>query len=173
MPDKIKRTALACAIILSTMLGVAYLFPPLYSLFCKATGFDGTTQVATTAPTKILDRKVEVIFTSTIDKNLPWEFKPLQKSMTVRLGEVGLAFFKVKNLTDKPIKGMALYNVTPNKVGGYFTKIHCFCFNQQTLQPHQEMDLPVTFFLDPKMNDDKNLDEITQVNLNYIFTEND
>ena len=169
MNKNVRKTAGICVFVCAAMLGLAYLFVPLYNLFCKVTGFDGTTQVATQAPMEIIDRKIEVIFTSTIDPKLPWEFKPLQNSMTLRVGEVGLAFFKVKNLSDKPITGMALYNVSPNKMGAYFTKIQCFCFNQQTLLPHQEMDMPVTFFIDPKMDKEKSLDEISQVVLSYTF----
>ena len=101
-----------------------------------------------------------------------WEFKPLQKTMKVHIGEVGLAYFKVKNLSDKPITGMALYNVTPNKAGGFFNKIHCFCFDLQTLKAGEERDMPVTFFIDPKMADEPLMDDVTQMSLNYTFNKN-
>lgn len=172
MMDNRRKTAIICGIVFLAMFVLAYAFSPLYSLFCKVTGFDGTTQVAESAPHRILDRKVQITFTSTTAKDLMWEFKPLQKTMTVRIGEVGLAYFKAKNLSDKPITGMALYNVTPNKAGGFFNKIHCFCFDLQTLQAGEEREMPVTFFIDPKMADEPLMDDVTQISLNYTFNKN-
>ena len=167
--EKNTKTALISLTAIFVMLGVAYLFPPLYDLFCRVTGFDGTTQVAEQAPRKILDQKIEVIFTATTHPDLPWEFKPKQPSMMVRIGEVGLAFYRAKNISDKPVTGMALYNVSPNKMGAYFNKIHCFCFEQQLLMPGQEVDMPVTFFIDPEMVEDSETQEVRQIALNYIF----
>ena len=163
------KTAILCFAGFAFMLGVAYMFPPLYTLFCKVTGFDGTTQVAFEAPKRVLDREIEVIFTATTHKDLPWEFEPKQTTMTVKVGEVALAFYRAKNISDKPVKGMAVYNVNPNKMGGYFNKIHCFCFDEQILQPGQEMDMPVTFFIDPDMDKEILLKDIDQIALNYIF----
>lgn len=163
------KSALICVSVFCLMFGLAYAFVPLYNLFCKSLGIDGTTQVATAAPDKILDRKIKVVFTATTDKNLPWTFEPMQKSMTVRIGETGLAYYRAKNLSDKPVTGMAVYNVQPDKTGVYFNKIHCFCFDTQTLQPGQAVEMPLTFFIDPKMDQDKNADDIKEIALSYIF----
>ncbi|MEM6603725.1 MAG: cytochrome c oxidase assembly protein [Pseudomonadota bacterium] len=163
------NVALFCFALFAAMLGLAYMFPPLYALFCKVTGFDGTTQTANFAPQKVLERRMEVLFTATTHPDLPWRFEPVQKSMTVRVGETALAFYRAKNISKVPVKGMAVYNVSPNKMGGYFNKIHCFCFEEQMLQPGQEVDMPVTFFIDPAIDEEPLMNEVGQVALNYIF----
>ncbi len=163
------KTAFICAASFFLMFGLAYAFVPLYNLFCKQLGIDGTPQVALKAPERILERTLKVNFLSTIDKNLDWEFEPEQTSMTVRLGETALAFYRAKNRSDKPVKAMAVYNVQPDKTGVYFNKIHCFCFDEQILQPGQEVSMPVTFFIDPAMDQDPNANDITEITLSYIF----
>jgi len=164
-----KKTMLLCVGLFLTMVILSYASVPLYNLFCKTTGYGGTTQTATIAPKKIYDRKIRVTFSASVDPALPWAFKPLQNDITVRVGEVGLAYYHAKNNAQTPITGMAVYNVTPEKAGIYFQKIECFCFNEQTLQAGKQMPMPVTFFLDPALLKDKAMRDVSEINLNYTF----
>lgn len=164
-----RRTAFICLAVVVGMIGMSYAAVPLYRIFCQVTGFGGTTQTADIAPDEILDRRMEVRFDASIAKGLDWKFKPAQSSVTVQVGEVGLAFYRAKNLTENPITGTASFNVTPAKAGAYFTKIDCFCFTDQTLQPGQEMDMPVQFFVDPAIAEDENLAEVKTITLSYTF----
>lgn len=164
-----KKTLLICISVFIFMVMVSYAAVPLYTLFCKTTGYGGTTQTADIAPKKILNRTIRVTFTASVDKDLPWEFKPMQNDVTVRVGEVGLAYYHAKNLSKNDITGMAVYNVTPEKAGIYFQKIECFCFNEQKLEAGAEMPMPLTFFLDPALADDKAMNDVKEINLNYVF----
>jgi cytochrome c oxidase assembly protein Cox11 len=130
------------------MVGAAYAAVPLYKLFCQATGFDGTVRKAVAKPTKVLDRKVEIRFDANV-RNLPWDFQAMQVSQDIRIGDTGLAFFKVTNKGDKPLTGRALYNVVPEQAGPYFQKLECFCFSNQTIEPGQTVEFPVVYFVDP------------------------
>lgn len=141
----------------------------LYRLFCQATGAGGTTRVATGPAGPVLARTITVRFNADVDSKLPWRFEPAQGPIKVRVGEPSLAFFRAKSLSRTPITGQAVYNVTPDKAGIYFDKIACFCFNQQTLQPGQTVDMPVQFFIDPAIAKDRNLDDVTTVTLSYTF----
>jgi len=141
----------------------------LYRLFCEATGAGGTTRVATGPAGAVLDRTITVRFNADVDSKLPWRFVPAQGPITVRVGEPSLAFFRAESLSKTPITGQAVYNVTPDKAGLYFDKIACFCFNEQTLQPGQTVDMPVQFFIDPAIAKDRNLDDLTTVTLSYTF----
>ena len=165
------RIALNLAMIVAGMVMLAYASVPLYSLFCRVTGFAGTTQKAIIAPptSAILKRQMRVTFNADVDPNLAWSFKPLQKDVTVRVGEKKLIFFTAKNNSNEPVTGIATFNVTPEKVAAYFDKIQCFCFTNQTLQPGQEVTMPVSFFIDPAIADDKNLDELQDITLSYTF----
>lgn len=169
MMNENKKTLRLCVGIFTFMVMLSYASVPLYDLFCKTTGYGGTTQTAESVPTKILDRKIRVTFTGVVDADLPWVFKPIQSDMTVRIGEVGLAYYTAKNMSKQDITGMAVYNVTPEKAGIYFHKIQCFCFNQQKLGAGVEMPMPVTFFIDPKIANDKDMLDVTEINLNYVF----
>jgi cytochrome c oxidase assembly protein subunit 11 len=162
------RVALICAAAFFGMVGAAYASVPLYKLFCQMTGFDGTVRKAELKPTKILDRKVTIRFDANV-RTLPWDFSAEQTSQQVRIGDTGLAFFKVTNHGDKPMTGRALYNVVPEQAGPYFQKLECFCFSNQTIQPGQTVEFPVVYFVDPQYVDDvetKGKDEIT---LSYTF----
>ncbi len=163
--------AINAAMVVVGMLLLAYASVPLYSLFCRVTGFAGTTQKAISAPpaSAILKRTMRITFNADTDPNLPWQFKPLQKNITVRVGENKLVFFDAKNIGNEPVTGVATFNVTPEKAGGYFNKIQCFCFENQTLQPGQEVTMPVSFFIDPAIANDKNLDELQDITLSYTF----
>ncbi len=159
---------LACAAI-AGMLGLTAASVPLYRLFCAATGYGGTTRVAEAAPAAPSERTIKVRFNADVDPKLPWLFEPEQREVEVRLGEQHLAYFRAKNRSDHTITGQAAYNVTPDKVGAYFDKIACFCFNEQVLQPGEEVDMPVSFFVDPAILDDPNAREVRTITLSYTF----
>ncbi|MEZ5922275.1 MAG: cytochrome c oxidase assembly protein [Parvularculaceae bacterium] len=169
-PAKRNRTAALIALSMSGgMLALSFAAVPLYRAFCQVTGFDGTTQRAEQAADRVVARKITVRFDSTTDPGLPWLFKPMQVDQTIHIGETGLAYFEAKNLTDRPITGKASYNVSPAKMGVYFKKIQCFCFDEQTLAPGEDVKMPVTYFIDPKIVDDPDLDDVQTVTLAYTF----
>jgi Cytochrome oxidase assembly factor len=151
------------------MVGLAFASAPLYSMFCRVTGFGGTTQRADAAPAKVLDRVVTIRFNSDVNDALPWNFRPEQRELKVRVGETGLANYRAENRAAKPTVGTAVYNVTPDKAGLYFNKIQCFCFDEQVLEPGQSVDMPVAFFVDPAMADDPNMEDVTTITLSYTF----
>ncbi|WBY59689.1 cytochrome c oxidase assembly protein COX11 [Plasmodium yoelii yoelii] len=158
------------------MFGLSFAFVPLYQLFCQSTGYGGTTQktfdISELFNKKVnKDRLIEVNFTS--QSNMPWAFKPEQKSIIVKPGETVLAFYKAKNLLDKPVIGIALYHVLPDEAGLYFNKIQCFCFEEQMLNANEEIDLPVLFFIDPEILNDSRLKNLEKITLSYIFFESD
>lgn len=151
------------------MVGLAYSSVPLYRWFCQVTGFGGTTQVADAAPTRIVDRVITVRFNADVNPKLPWTFRPAQREIKVRLGEQALAFYEARNDDKSPVVGTATFNVTPPKAGSYFNKVECFCFTEQRLDPGRSVDMPVTFFVDPDMVNDRNLDDVTTITLSYTF----
>ena len=142
-------TGLSLAALVVGMVGLSYAAVPLYDLFCRATGYGGTTMVATEVPNQIGEREMTVRFNASVNRDLPWRFRPVQVSVTVRVGEPTLAFYRVENTSERTIVGTATYNVTPLKAGEYFSKIDCFCFTEQVLQPGEIAELPVSFFVDP------------------------
>ena len=151
------------------MVGMSYAAVPLYEMFCQVTGYGGTTQKATAAPTKVLDRTIKVYFDANISNSLPWKFKPVQNAMELKIGDTGLAYYKATNLSDKTVKGSALFNVTPVAAGSYFNKIECFCFSEQELKPGESVDMPVTFFIDPDFVKDPDAQKIQEITLSYTF----
>lgn len=164
-----RRLGLALSGLVCGMVGLSFASVPLYDLFCRVTGFGGTTQVATQAADHILDRTVTIRFNADVNRDLPWAFHPVQKTMKVRLGESALTAYSARNLTARPIVGNATYNVTPEKAGIYFNKVQCFCFTEQVLAAGQEVDMPVYFFVDPAMADDPNMADVTTITLSYTF----
>ena len=164
-------TGLSLAALVVAMVGLSYAAVPLYDLFCRATGYGGTTMVATEVPIQIGEREMTVRFNANVNRDLPWRFRPVQVSVTVRVGEPTLAFYRVENTSERTIVGTATYNVTPLKVGEYFSKIDCFCFTEQVLQPGEIAELPVSFFVDPSIVDDPKMDRITTLTLSYTFFE--
>jgi cytochrome c oxidase assembly protein subunit 11 len=163
------RTLIPLISIVVGMMMLAYASAPLYRMFCAATGFGGTTREAAGNATRISDRRITVRFDTTTDPHLPWIFKPVEPQVTVRFGENRLVAFTATNTSDMPTLGHATYNVTPFAAGRYFNKIQCFCFKQQPLGPHQQVQMPVSFFVDPAMRDDPQLRDVTNITLSYTF----
>ena len=164
-------TGLSLAALVVGMVGLSYAAVPLYDLFCRATGYGGTTMVATEVPNQIGEREMTVRFNADVNRDLPWRFHPVKGSVTVRLGEPTLAFYRVENTSDRLMVGTATYNVTPLTAGEYFSKIDCFCFTEQVLQPGEVAELPVSFFVDPSIADDPKMDRINTLTLSYTFFE--
>jgi cytochrome c oxidase assembly protein subunit 11 len=150
------------------MTGLAFAAAPLYDMFCRVTGFGGTPQLATAAPSRVLDQRIQIRFDSNVAPGMPIEFRPAP-TQTLRLGETGLAFYHVRNLSDQPVTAIASYNVAPHKMGPYFQKLECFCFQERTLAPGEEAELPVVFFVDPEMASDLDTREVETVTLSYTL----
>lgn len=166
---KVGMMALAFAL---SMLGLGYASVPLYRLFCQVTGFGGTTQRVTeaqAATVKSSTSTMSVRFDANVERDMPWKFYPEHPTDTVSLGARDLAIFIAKNETDHPITGVATFNVEPEQAGKYFNKIQCFCFSEQTLQPGQEVRMPVIYYVDPKILEDENARDIEQITLSYTF----
>ncbi|MGF1503390.1 MAG: cytochrome c oxidase assembly protein [Paracoccaceae bacterium] len=153
------------------MLGMAYAAVPLYDWFCRVTGFGGRTQVAEASTGEILDRTVTVRFDASTARDMPWQFRPIDTTQTLKVGETGIAFYEAHNPTDRPVAGTASYNVAPFSMGGYFVKIDCFCFELQVLEPGQTVTMPVTYYVDPEMVDDAETKGVQTVTLSYTFYE--
>jgi cytochrome c oxidase assembly protein subunit 11 len=173
MVDATRRrmTGLMLGGVVAGMGGMAYAAVPLYRIFCQVTGFGGTTRRAHFAPTQILDRVVSVRFDTGVGRGMPWHFQPVQREMAVRVGELAIATFTATNATDQVMMGTAAFNVTPQKAGPYFNKLQCFCFTEQILGPRETAELPVQFFVDPSMDEDRNLDDVATITLSYTFFE--
>jgi cytochrome c oxidase assembly protein subunit 11 len=163
------RTALFCVALVASMIGAAYAAVPLYRIFCEVTGYGGTTQRAESLPGNSIDRPMIVEFDANIGPGLPWTFVPVQRRLTVKIGEEAIAYYRAANHSGHSVTGSAVFNVTPNLAGQYFSKIQCFCFIEQTLQPGQSIDMPVVFFVDPKIADDKDLAGLKTITLSYTF----
>lgn len=154
------------------MLALGYASVPLYRLFCQVTGFGGTTQrvsEAEASAVKVAAGRISVRFDGNVERGMPWRFGPEQVTQDMAIGDRKLAFYKARNLSDKPVTGVATFNVTPTQAGKYFNKIHCFCFEMQTLQPGQEVDMPVQYYVDPAILDDPDARDIKQITLSYTF----
>jgi cytochrome c oxidase assembly protein subunit 11 len=158
-----------CFIALAIMFGLVAYSPELYRAFCGATGYGGTTQRAYSDPTTSSERTVTVGFDSNVAPGLPWRFEPEQRSVTVHLGEQKLVFFRAENLSNETTVGHATFNVTPETSGIYFNKIQCFCFNEERLDPHQKVDMPVVFYVDPAFGTDADTEHVDTITLSYTF----
>jgi len=158
-----------CLAFIAFMVGVVAYSPTLYRLFCAATGFGGTTQRALAGTDTVSDRTVTVQFDSNVAPDLPWRFEPAQREVSVRLGEQKLVFFTAENLSDKAIVGHATFNVTPDTAGIYFNKIQCFCFDDERLEAHEKVDMPVVFFVDPALAGNAETAGIHTITLSYTF----
>lgn len=153
------------------MLSLSFAAVPFYNWFCKVTGYAGTVSVAETGADEVLEQTVKIRFDASLEAGMPWEFKPQVHQMTVRIGETALGFYEAYNPTDRVIAGTASYNVMPDQAGGYFTKIECFCFTEQVLQPGERVVMPVSFYVDPSIIDDKEAKLIKEITLSYTFHE--
>jgi cytochrome c oxidase assembly protein subunit 11 len=161
--------AMACGVFVALMVGLAYAAVPLYSWFCRTTGFGGIPQVATVAPERISDRKITVRFDANVGPGLPWRFEPERSSIEVRLGEVVTALYTVTNLSGRETAGQAAYNVAPTTAGAYFDKINCFCFTEQRLAPGEKREMAVVFYVDPALMQDSDQDDLNTITLSYTF----
>jgi len=170
-PQKSQKTGLYLSLVVFFMLALAYASVPLYRLFCQKTGFGGTPKIVGFKSTQIGSRTLTVQFVANVHRDLKWKFTPLQNEMTIRVGQNALAFYYAENLTSKPIIGMATYNVSPDKAGAYFHKVACFCFERQMLHPHEGMDMPLQFYIDPDIVKDPDLQDVKVITLSYTFFE--
>ena len=162
------RVAVVCGVVFSVMVGAAFAAVPLYKVFCQATGFNGTVRRAEHASATVSNRTVDVSFDTNV-RGLDWKFVSDQTSQTVRLGDSKLAFFEVTNNADTPLTGRAVYNVSPESAGAYFSKLECFCFTNQTVQPHQTVRFPVVYYVDPRFGTNDDTRDIAQITLSYTF----
>jgi cytochrome c oxidase assembly protein subunit 11 len=162
--------AAICGIVVVLMVGASYAAVPFYNWFCRATGFNGTTQVATSGPsTAPLSRKIAVRFDSNVAPGLPWKFEPEQTEIELNIGQVVTVFYKVTNQSARTTTGQAAYNVAPLTVGAYFQKINCFCFTEQTMAPGEKREMPVVFYVDPSIVRDSDNDGLSSITLSYTF----
>jgi cytochrome c oxidase assembly protein subunit 11 len=169
---KLRRDLLvagACGVFVAAMVGAAYASVPLYSWFCRTTGFGGTPQVAEMAPGQVLGRTLAIRFDSNVAAGLPWKFQPEQNEIKVRIGEVATVHYKVVNEAARQITAQASYNVTPPTIGAYFTKINCFCFTQQTMKAGETREMTVVFYVDPSIAKDSDQDDLNTITLSYTF----
>jgi len=156
-----------------TMGALAWASVPFYDWFCRVTGFGGVTQTAEAGSDVVLDRTIKIRFDASLERDMPWGFKPMQREMELKIGETGLAFYEAWNPTDRPIAGTASYNVAPYAAGGFFSKIDCFCFTEQVLQPGERVTMPVTFYVDPEIVEDREAKFAHVITLSYTFHETD
>ena len=169
--DPKHKTALQALSLVVVMGALAWASVPFYDWFCRVTGFGGVTNVAETGSDVVLDRTIKVRFDASLDRDMPWEFKPVQREMELRIGETGIAFYEAFNPKDRPVAGTASYNVTPYDAGAYFSKIACFCFTEQVLQPGERVQMPVTFYVNPEIVDDRDAKFTKVITLSYTFYE--
>ena len=172
MIEKKKLTPLVLAGIFILMLGLSYASVPLYEIFCRVTGFGGTTQVANVAPKIVLDKTVSVRFDTNVN-NLPWDFKAKTNVMDVKVGQVNKIEFEVSNYSDEPTAGVASFNVSPSSFGKYYSKLGCFCFEKQELKPGEKATYVMTFYLDPEMVNDATVKNLEDVTMSYTFFSTD
>ena len=171
--DKKKKTIFYLVFLVLFMASASFLSVPFYNWFCKVTGYGGATNVAQKESDIISDKVISVRFDASLEKGLEWEVKPVQRNMTLNLGETGLAFYEAYNPTDKPIAAQASFNVVPFSVGNFFNKIECFCFTEQILQPGEKIKMPVSFYVDPDLINNLESKNVTSVTLSYTFYEID
>jgi cytochrome c oxidase assembly protein subunit 11 len=167
-PDRNLKVGLAVLLVPLAMLGAAYASVPLYQLFCRVTGYGGTTQVADGNPKGVIDREMKISFDSNVDAGINWRVVP-SRPVTDKIGKVETITYRATNLSTKTVTGMAVFNVTPELAGVYFNKIECFCFTQQTLKPGETVDMPVTFFVDPDIAKNADLATVREITLSYTF----
>lgn len=166
------RTAAQATAVVAVMASLGWAAVPLYDLFCRVTGYGGTTMVGQGAD-RVLDRTIRIRFDASVARDFPWTFRPVERTMELRIGETGLAFYEAHNPTDRPVAGVASYNVVPFEAGRHFVKIACFCFEYQLLQPGETVQMPVTFYVDPSIVDSPDARHVHTITLSYTFHEAD
>lgn len=164
-----KRTLLQTLTVVLLMGGLSWASVPFYDWFCRVTGFGGATNVAESGPDTILDQTIIVRFDSSLERDMPWTFRPELREMEIRIGETAIAYYEAHNPTDMPVAGSASYNVTPYEAGAFFDKIHCFCFEEQILMPGETVLMPVNFFVDPAIVNDREGQYVHTITLSYTF----
>jgi len=169
IPEGPNRTAVQAVSVVLLMGSLAWASVPFYDWFCRVTGFGGVTNVATDMDHEVLDQTITIRFDASLDRDMPWTFKPVEREMTVRIGETALAFYEASNPSDVAVAGSASYNVTPYEAGGFFDKIDCFCFEEQVLQPGETVLMPVSFFVHPDIVDDREGQYVHTITLGYTF----
>lgn len=155
------------------MGALAWASVPFYDWFCRVTGFGGETGVAEAGSDVVLDETITIRFDASLDRDMPWQFRPMQREVELKIGETGLAFYEAYNPTDRPVAGSASYNVAPYEAGGYFIKIACFCFEEQILQPGERVEMPVSYYVDPEIVTDRDAKFVNEITLSYTFYEID
>ena len=168
-----RKTLIQLVSVVVFMGAMAWAAIPLYDWFCKVTGYGGETRVAARSSDTVLDQTIKVRFDASKERDMPWVFTPIQREMELRIGETGLAFYEAYNPTDRPVAGQASYNVTPYTAGPFFSKIDCFCFTEQVLQPGERVQMPVTFYVDPEIVTDGDGKFVHTITLSYTFYEID
>lgn len=169
MARKNKRLMAGCFLTVGLMIGLSFAAVPIYNLFCRVTGYAGTTQVSTVAPDTVHERVITIRFDASTNVDLPWSFQPVQHSLDLNVGDTALAFYTAKSNAATRTVGTSTFNVTPLKAGQYFDKIECFCFTEQVLEAGQQAELPVSFYIDPEILEDHNLDDVDTITLSYTF----
>ncbi len=164
-----RTVALACVSFFVCMVGAAYASVPLYRIFCQVTGYGGTTQRVEQYSDTVLDQTIKVRFDANVANGLPWDFKPVEREVTVRIGETKLIKYEAKNLFSESSYGRASFNVSPGRAGAYFNKVECFCFTDTTLEAGADMQMPVVFFVDPEIVNDPDLKDVKTITLSYTF----
>jgi len=164
-----KVTALQLLGVVVLMGSLSFAAVPFYDWFCRVTGYGGTTTTAAAPSERVLERTIKVRFDASVDRDMPWTFRPMQREIEVRLGETALVFYEAVNPTDRPVAGTASFNVAPYSAGSYFAKIACFCFEMQVLQPGERVEMPVTFYVDPEILQDREAKGLHTITLSYTF----
>ncbi len=168
--SRANRTIMAaCFCFVGGMLGMSYAAVPLYQLFCQVTGYNGTTQRVEQASSVVLDEEMKVTFDANVSSGLFWDFKPVQKSVELKIGETVQVSYTAENKSSRPTSGQAIFNVTPMEAGAYFNKVECFCFTETELQPGEKLDMPVVFFIDPEITKAAETKNIKTITLSYTF----
>jgi len=173
-PDRTRsanRLALKLVALVVAMGAASFAAVPFYDWFCRTTGYGGTVSVADALPDHALEKTIKIRFDASVAPGMPWKFRPMQREMDLPIGEMGLAFYEAYNPTTRPVAGQAAYNVAPEVAGGFFTKIHCFCFDMQVLEPGERVEMPVSFYVDPSIVDDVDGREVEGITLSYTFYE--
>jgi cytochrome c oxidase assembly protein subunit 11 len=169
LAKRLRRTALLCGAGALCMVGVAFAAVPLYDLFCRITGYDGTPLTGTADASRVIERTMAVRFDANIAPGLNWRFMPETPEVTAKLGETKTVFYKIRNEGAAPTTGIATFNVQPGQAGAYFVKLQCFCFTEQTLRPGETLELAVAYYVDPALAEDSSLNALSSITLSYTY----